>query len=121
MKWNFTTDRPIYLQITEQIQLALLSGEYKAGEKLPAVREFAAQAGVNPNTMQRALQDLEQQGFVVTQRTAGRTITEDTQMIEDLRQDAAKNQVKEFLDQMKKLGFEKKDIITMLEKQGEEK
>lgn len=118
MDWNFTPDRPIYQQIVQQIQMGLLSGEYKAGEKLAGVRELAAQAKVNPNTMQRAMQELEQQGFVVTQRTAGRTFTEDSQMIDILRQQAAKVQLEEFLQRMNQLGFNKKDIITLIEKEA---
>lgn len=115
MKWNFTTDRPIYLQIIKQMELALLSGEYKAGQKLPSVREFAAQAGVNPNTMQRALQELEQTGLIITQRTAGRTITEDTTMINGLREKAAQQEIADFLMQMEKLGYHKAEIIDLLQ------
>ncbi|MEG1862881.1 MAG: GntR family transcriptional regulator [Oscillospiraceae bacterium] len=121
MKWIFNADRPIYQQITQQIEFALLSGEYKTGERLPSVRDLAAQAGVNPNTMQRALQDLELSGYITTQRTAGRTITEDTQMIENLRQSVAYKQAKDFLEQMRQLGYKKSDIIDLLEKAAEEK
>ena len=74
MTWIITADRPIYLQLVEQLELAIVAGEYRAGGKLPSVRELAAEAAVNPNTMQRAMQELEARGLINTQRTAGRTI-----------------------------------------------
>ena len=71
MQWNITAGRPVYLQLIEQIELAIVTGEYPAGSRIPPVRELAAQAGVNPNTMQRALQELESRGLLQAQRTAG--------------------------------------------------
>lgn len=120
MKWTFTNDRPIYLQIIEQFQHGVVSGEITAGEKLPGVREMAAQAGVNPNTMQKALQYLELKGLVNTQRTLGRTVTEDENMINSLKKTLAQEQVQEFIKQMKILGFNKQDIIEILTKTQEE-
>lgn len=78
MSWQLTADRPIYLQLIEEIELRIVSGMYTVGEKLPGVRDLAAQASVNPNTMQKALTELERQGLVYSQRTAGRFITEDS-------------------------------------------
>ena len=75
MNWQFTDDRPIWQQITEQLTLRILRGEYPPGERLPGVRELAAQAGVNPNTMQRALAQLETDGLALGSRTAGRTVS----------------------------------------------
>ena len=85
MDWHFTDDRPIWQQLTEQLTLRILKGEYPPGGKLPAVREIAAQAGVNPNTMQRAMAQLEQDGLAVANRTAGRTVTEDAAVIQAAR------------------------------------
>lgn len=82
MSWNLNSDRPIFLQIVERIQMDIISGIYKPGDKLPAVRELASEASVNPNTMQKALSELEKTGLVYSQRTSGRFITEDTNMIE---------------------------------------
>ena len=82
MSWQLTADRPIYLQLIEEIELRIVSGMYTVGEKLPGVRDLAAQASVNPNTMQKALTELERQGLVYSQRTAGRFITEDSKMIQ---------------------------------------
>ena len=77
MRWNIRSDAPVYSQLVEHIKLAIVSGEFPLGSRLPSVRELAAEAGVNPNTMQRAFAELEREGLVLTQRTAGRTVTED--------------------------------------------
>ena len=82
MDWQFTEDRPIWQQLTDQLALRILKGEYPPGERLPGVRELAAQAGVNPNTMQRAMAQLEAAGLAVGSRTAGRTVTQDIAVIE---------------------------------------
>ena len=82
MDWKLTDNRPIWQQLTEQLTLRILKGEYPPGERLPGVRELAAQAGVNPNTMQRAMAQLEAGGLAVGSRTAGRTVTENTAVIE---------------------------------------
>ena len=81
MPWDLKSDRPIYIQLIEEIQLRIFSGEYPPGSKLPSVRDIAQEASVNPNTMQRALSKLEEDGLVITHRTSGRTITEDVEMI----------------------------------------
>lgn len=120
MAWNLNSDRPIYAQILEVIQLRIIVGQYGPGEKIPSVRELAAEAGVNPNTMQKALSELERSGLVVTQRTSGRTVTEDMEMVQETRNQLAKEQVQEFVNKMKELGFRKKDIISLLEQAGGE-
>ena len=89
MAWNLDSDRPIYAQILERIQRQIVSGEYAPGTKIPSVRELAAQAGVNPNTMQKALSELERSGLVVTMRTSGRVVTEDMEMIKQIRKQLA--------------------------------
>ena len=99
MSWNLNSDRPIFLQIVERIQMDIISGIYKPGDKLPAVRELASEASVNPNTMQKALSELEKTGLVYSQRTSGRFITEDTNMIEELKQKLAAEKIDEFLPQ----------------------
>ena len=82
MPWNLNSDRPIFIQIIEKIQMDIISGAYRPGDKLPSVRELAQEASVNPNTMQKALSELERTGLVYSQRTSGRFITEDTIMID---------------------------------------
>ena len=94
MAWNLNSDRPIYAQILEVIQLRIISGRYRPGEKIPSVRDLAAEARVNPNTMQKALSELERNGLVETQRTSGRMVTEDMEMIQETRSKLAREQWK---------------------------
>jgi len=115
MSWEFSDDRPIYAQLMEQIQLKIISGVYKVGDKLPSVRDMAAEASVNPNTMQKALTELERTGLVFSQRTSGRFISEDSNMIKNMRNDLAKDQIQKFLSNMEKIGYSKKETISLLE------
>ncbi len=97
MAWELKTDRPIYTQLQDHIKLCIISGKYLPGDKLPSVRDLAEEAAVNPNTMQKHSQSWSAFGMVYTQRTSGRFITEDIQMIEDLKKNIAKEQITEFL------------------------
>ena len=90
MEWKIAADAPIYQQLSRQIRLGIVSGEYAPGERLPPVRELALAAGVNPNTMQRAMTELEREGLVFPQRTAGRFVTEDAELIAQARQTLAR-------------------------------
>ena len=118
--WNLEANRPIYLQIAERIELQICSGDYQPGDKISSVRELAQEAGVNPNTMQRALQELERKGIIVTFRTSGRTVTEDKERIRDMRNHLAKEQIQDFLKKMKEMGFEKEEILEFIrEEKGE--
>ena len=117
MAWNLNSDRPIYAQILERIQMQIVSGVYQPGTKIPSVRELAADAGVNPNTMQKALAELERSGLVMTQRTSGRVVTEDLNMIKEIRNQLAGEQVRDFVKRMKDLGFDREDIIDLLTKE----
>ena len=114
MQWELNTDKPVYLQLVEQIQAEIISGSYKPGDKLPSVRDLAAQATVNPNTMQRAMTELERDGLVYTNRTAGRFITSDEDLIKQLKKEYITRVIQEFLDRMKQLGFELDEIIHYL-------
>lgn len=118
MAWNLDSDRPIYAQILERIQMQIISGVYKPGEKMPSVRELAAEAGVNPNTMQKALSELERSGLVTAIRTSGRVVTEDERMITETRNKLAGEQIKEFMQKMYELGFKKEDILALLQKEA---
>lgn len=115
MSWNLNSDRPIFLQIVERIQMDIISGIYKPGDKLPAVRELASEASVNPNTMQKALSELEKTGLVYSQRTSGRFITEDANMIEELKQKLAAEKIDEFFAAMKMLGISKEETILLIQ------
>lgn len=114
MSWDLTSDRPIFQQIIEIMQLAIVSGKYAPGDKLPSVRDLASEAAVNPNTMQKALAELERSGLVYSQRTSGRFITEDFKMIEELKANLAKEKIDEFLESMYQLGFGKEETITLM-------
>jgi DNA-binding transcriptional regulator YhcF (GntR family) len=114
MAWKLTSDRPIYLQLMEQIQLSILCGVYQPGSRLPSVRDLSQEASVNPNTMQKALSELERTGLIFSQRTSGRFITEDTAMIEQLKEDYVQNQVQLFYRNLKDLGFTKEEILRYM-------
>ena len=116
MAWNLDSNRPIYVQLAEQVQRDIISGLYQPGTKLPSVRELASQAKVNPNTMQKALTELEHSGLVYSQRTSGRFITEDKEMIETLKEQLASSQIQEFLEKMSCMGFQPQDTLHLIEK-----
>lgn len=120
MEWTFSADLPIYSQLVAQIKLAIVSGVYLPGERLAPVRELAMDAGVNPNTMQRALQELEREGMVYTQRTSGRFVTEDIKVIESAKKLLAEREIKSFLAQMGRLGYPQEEIVSLLEASIEE-
>ena len=120
MAWDLKSDRPIYSQLIEQIQLKIVSGVYPAGSKLPSVRDMASDASVNPNTMQRALAELENEGLLYSQRTSGRYVTEDGGRIMDTKKMLAMELIHEFLERMKDLGYNKEQTIEILEKNPEE-
>lgn len=115
MEWNLDTDRPIYSQLIEQITLAIFSGEYAPGDKLPAVREMAMEAAVNPNTMQKALSELERDGLVYTKRTSGRFITDDKEMLFKVKTELAKSKIESFFAQMQSMGFTSEEILALME------
>ncbi len=120
MAWELANDRPIYLQLLQQIQLRIASGFYLPGEKLPSVRDLASEASVNPNTMQKALSELERQGLLYSQRTAGRYITEDEEMIRLMKEQLALQQVQEFFARTQQLGFDIEQTVALITKQAEE-
>lgn len=116
MPWDLDNNRPIYLQLMEKIQQDIISGVYHAGDRLPSVRELALEVSVNPNTMQKALSELERNGLVHTQRTSGRFITEDKTMLKQLKTELAAVHIQDFLNTMKQLGFPPEEILELIEK-----
>ena len=115
MAWDFSGDRAIYVQIAEQIKLRIIAGIYPVGTRLPSVRELAAEASVNPNTMQRALTDLEREGLLYSERTSGRFVTEDSAMIAKVKQGLAQHVIDEFFSKMERLGYTRKAARTLIE------
>lgn len=114
MPWDLDENRPIYLQLMEKIQQDIISGIYQAGDRLPSVRELALDASVNPNTMQKALSELERKGLVYSQRTSGRFITEDKSMLIQLKTELATSHIREFLTTMKQLGFPPEETLALI-------
>lgn len=115
MAWELDADRPIYAQLVERIQMQIVSGYYQPGGKLPSVRELAATAAVNPNTMQKAFVELERSGLIITQRTNGRNVTEDTELIADIRQEMARGHMAAFFSKMKELGYAEAEIRELVD------
>ena len=110
MEWNFRNGIPIYTQIIDEMTMRIASGAYKPGDKVPAVRELAMDAGVNPNTMQRALAELERRGLVYSERTSGRFITNEESVLKDLRTDLARHYFDELTEKLGKIGMDNEDI-----------
>ena len=119
MAWVFQSDQPLYAQLVEQITLAILSGGYAPGERMLAVRELAAQAGVNPNTVQRAMGELEQLGLIRSQRTSGRFVTEDAAVIQNAKEELAAARLRDFLTAMERLGYDKSNVLQLLQEKEE--
>lgn len=120
MTWELKTDRPIYAQLIEQLELRICSGIYPPGARMPSVRDLAQEASVNPNTMQRALASLEEDGLLYSHRTSGRFVTEDVELIRKTKNKLAQEQVQEFLKKMSDLGFEYNEILSIITDIAEE-
>lgn len=120
MPWNLDSARPIYLQIIERVQMDIITGRYQPGDKLPSVRDLAQEAAVNPNTMQKALSELERSGLIYSQRTSGRFITEDKELIHQMQKELAAAEVSAFVAHMKQLGITPEEIRQLLAETIEE-
>ena len=121
MRWQIQGDRPIYIQLLEQIKLGIISGALPAGSRLPSVRDLAAEAKVNPNTMQKALDELGREGLVFSQRTSGRFITEDHALLEQLKKELVAQHLEQFLGQMRSIGLTRDEVLAIIkEKLNEE-
>lgn len=120
MPWNFDNSIPIYLQIMGEIQRKIFSSELLPGDKLSSIRDLAKEANVNPNTMQKALQELEALGLIQTERTSGKFVTEEETKIQQLKEAYIEDKMKPFLTEMKKLGLTKSDVIDRITRCKEE-
>ena len=119
MAWNLQSDRPIYAQLVDQIQRMIVTGIFPAGSRLPSVRELAAEAAVNPNTMQRALVKLEEDGLLYTQRTSGRYVTEETERIMEVKRALAEELIQQFVENMNRMGYTREQSVELLKKEEE--
>ena len=115
MPWDLDNERPIYLQLMERIQHDIISGVYKPGDKIPSVRDLALDAAVNPNTMQKALSELERNGLVYSQRTSGRFITDDEELLKNMKMQLATEHIRQFFEQMHQLGFSDDETLQMIQ------
>lgn len=120
MSWNIDNNSPIFIQLMNIIEDKIVKGEYTSGDKIPSVRELALAAKVNPNTMQKALSELEKTGLLKSERTSGRFITNDLKLIEDHRNKLALNLTHDYLNKLYEWGFKLKDIIALINKENKD-
>lgn len=116
MEFNFDNNIPIYIQLVQQLKIYIISGHIKPGERIPSVRELAMQTKVNPNTMQKALVELEELKLIYTERTNGKFVTTDQKLIDKLKNEYANELSINFFASMKSIGFTKKETIEYLKK-----
>lgn len=116
MDFNFQNSLPIWKQLCSQLKAAIVTGQYPPGSRFPSVRELAAEAGVNPNTMQRAMTQLETEGLISTNRTAGRSVTDDCAVLDNTRRSLAEERALLFLEDMKALGYDCEAAAEMVRK-----
>ena len=121
MEWKLDDSRPIWPQLKEQLIIAIVAGRFQMGGSFPTVRELAEDAGVNRNTMQRALSELEHDGFVLTNRTAGRTVTTDEGLVARMKEQIAMQNIEKFIREMEAIGYDADDIVKMIQERGVEK
>ena len=119
MDFTIQSSRPIWQQLTEQLRRRIVTGVYPPGSRFPAVRELAAEAGVNPNTMQRSVSQLETDGLVITNRTLGRTVTDKVETLEEMRQTLALERTEEYFSDMKELGYDRAAAAALARREGE--
>ena len=115
MEYQFTNDKPIYLQLIDYFKAQIISGDLQEGSRLDSVRDLAVKAQVNPNTMQKALSELERMGLIRTERTSGRFITDDKEKILNMKKEIAETEIEAFLKRMASLGFNKDEVIKIIE------
>lgn len=118
MKFIFDNERPIYVQLVEKLRMEIISGHLQPGDRIPSVRELALLVKVNPNTMQKALVELENEGLLYTERTNGKFVTENKKLIEKMKKDLAKEKVTLFLEDMKQIGIQQEEAIQYLQEIG---
>ena len=120
MKFIFDDDKPIYKQLVEQLKIMIVNNVYKKGEKLPSVRDFAISIKVNPNTIQRALSELEDDGLIITQRTSGKFVTENEVIIKNLKKSLAHETIEKFLFDIAKLDISTEELIELIRSEGKD-
>ena len=120
MTWDFKSDQPIYRQLMDALRMRIVNGTDPPGERIPAVRELAMEAGVNPNTMQRALAELEREGLLISQRTSGRFVTDDQDLMQALRVKMAREYIAEMFEMLRRLGLSPEQSNAAIDRFQEE-
>lgn len=115
MKWEFAGDKPIFIQLAEELELKIINGDYPPGVKLPSIRELAGEAEVNPNTVQKAMGELEQKGLIATNRTNGKFVTKDLKVVNNLKISYATKSVESLYKQLNKVGYSKEEALILIE------
>ena len=118
VEFNFDNERPIYIQLVELIRIKIVSGEFQRGQKIPSVRELALAMKVNPNTMQKALVELEDEKLIYTERTNGKYVTEDKKLIEKVKNELAKEKVENYIKSMNLIGISFDEAVKYLQELG---
>ena len=118
MEYVFDNERPIYIQLVEMIRIDIVSGKFEKGQRLPSVRELALMMKVNPNTMQKALAELEDEKLIYTERTNGKYVTEDEKLIEKIKKQLAQEKVNNYLNSMKNIGISYELAVKYLQELG---
>lgn len=118
MDYIFDNERPIYIQLLEKLRIEIVSGKLKPGERLPSVRELALTTRVNPNTMQKALVELENEGLVYTERTNGKFVTDNQELIMKIKKELAEEKVNNYINDMKNIGITYEEAIIYLQELG---
>lgn len=121
MAWSFYSDRPVYLQLAERIRKKIISGEYVLGMQIPSVRQLATEAAVNPNTVQRALVELESEGILEVRGTLGRFVTDNESVIETCKENEARALVSAFLKNAEQMSITKDQLIAMIKEERDER
>ena len=114
MGWSIDNNKPVYIQLVEQLKSKIISGEFNHGDKIDSVRSLAEEAQVNPNTMQKALAELERQGLVFSKRTSGGFVTDDKEMIKSMKEELAGEEIRNLKINLKRLGFSEEEIIDLV-------
>lgn len=121
MAWSFASDRPVYVQLAERLRKKIISSEYSAGEQIPSVRQLAAETAVNPNTVQRALAELEEEGLLEVRGTLGKFVTEDREIIERSRREQAKSLVRSFVASAAEMSIPTEELLSMIQEEINER
>ena len=118
MDYIFDNERPIYVQLVEKLRIEIVSGKLKSGERIPSVRELALTTRVNPNTMQKALSELENEGLIYTERTNGKFVTDNKELIKKIKRKLAEEKVNNYIKDMKNIGITYEQSIQYLQELG---